>query len=130
MTPSVYDVLMGDAVLADVVRPTGEQGLWLAPANYGLAGAQVDSGPVLPSKLADRRGRYSVPGSCRPSTGSITVLTEPFGHSHITGNPPMPVVNTEAAGEGGENGRNSILKCGEAGANPDRCGRGLCGRRV
>ena len=80
VTPSVYDVLMGDAVLADVVRPTGEQGLWLAPANQGLAGAQVelveapDRDLRLRAALAPALDRYGlILLDCPPSLGVLTL---------------------------------------------------------
>ena len=78
--PSVYDALLGEAPLADVVRPTGEQGLWLAPASYGLAGAQVelvdapDRDLRLREALAPVRDRYAlVLLDCPPSLGLLTL---------------------------------------------------------
>src|SRR3954454_21532162 len=39
---SVYEVLLGEASLADVIIPTDVQGLDLAPADRILSGAQVE----------------------------------------------------------------------------------------
>lgn len=39
---TTYDVLMGEARLADIVQPTGVPGLMLAPAGVDLAGAEAE----------------------------------------------------------------------------------------
>lgn len=40
--PSLYEVLLGKAPLADVIRPTGVPGLFVAPASVDLAGAEQE----------------------------------------------------------------------------------------
>jgi len=78
--PSVYEALMGEAALAEVVRPTEEKGLWLAPASYGLAGAQVELVDLpdrelrLREALAPVRETYQlIVLDCPPSLGLLTV---------------------------------------------------------
>src|SRR5438067_13312114 len=51
---STYDVLLGDASLADVIIPTAVEGLDLAPAVRALSGAQVEL-----VELADREHRLA-----------------------------------------------------------------------
>jgi chromosome partitioning protein len=80
VTPSVYEALLGAAPLATTVRPTDEQGLWLAPANYALAGAQVelvdapDRELRLRQALAPLRNAYAlIILDCPPSLGLLTL---------------------------------------------------------
>src|SRR5436309_3183294 len=50
--PSVYDVLVDDRPLADVVRPVNEMpGLFCAPATIDLAGAEIELVPVAAREL-------------------------------------------------------------------------------
>src|SRR3954471_12767017 len=48
---SVYDALLGDVAMADVIRPTDITTLWVAPANTDLVGAEIEL------ITADRRER-------------------------------------------------------------------------
>jgi len=47
--PSVYTMLTGNHSFADVMQPTGHEGLWIAPTNLDLTGAE--------SELANEIGR-------------------------------------------------------------------------
>jgi chromosome partitioning protein len=77
---TVYDVLVGDAQLQDVVVPTEIEHLWLAPAGPDLAGATVELPRIAGSEtrlrdaLALVRDRYAFTLlDCPPSLGPLTV---------------------------------------------------------
>jgi chromosome partitioning protein len=77
---TVYDVLVGDTALAEVVRPTDIEHLWLAPAGPDLAGASVELPRIAGSEtrlrgaLGDVRDRYAFTLlDCPPSLGPLTV---------------------------------------------------------
>jgi chromosome partitioning protein len=80
--PSVYDVLVEDRPLADVVRPAGEMpGLYCAPATIDLAGAEIELVPVVARELRLIRALRNYDTSqldyvfvdCPPSLGLLTV---------------------------------------------------------
>jgi chromosome partitioning protein len=77
---TVYDVLTGSVTIADVVRPTGIDGLSIVPAGPDLAGANVElprisgSATLLRDALLDVRDQYAfVLVDCPPSLGPLTV---------------------------------------------------------
>ena len=79
-TPSVYDVLIGDAAAEDAIASTGIANLDLLPAHPDLAGANVElpresgSERRLRDALAPIRDRYAyVLLDCPPSLGPLTV---------------------------------------------------------
>ena len=79
-TPSVYDVLAGDATLADAIRPTTIAHLSMVPATPDLAGANVELPRIegfehrLRDALASVRDRYDFTIlDCPPSLGPLTV---------------------------------------------------------
>jgi chromosome partitioning protein len=77
---TVYDVLVGETPLPEVIRETEIKHLWLAPAGPDLAGATVEL-PRMPgseARLRDAltgvRDRYSFTMlDCPPSLGPLTV---------------------------------------------------------
>jgi chromosome partitioning protein len=77
---TIYDVLVGSAKLADIVRPTGIDRLSVVPAGPDLAGANVELPRIAGSEtrlreaLVDVRGRYAFTLlDCPPSLGPLTV---------------------------------------------------------
>lgn len=78
--PTVYDVLIGDAALADVVLPTAIERLSLVPSGPDLAGATVEL-PRMPGSeirlrdaLGPVRDQYGFTMlDCPPSLGPLTV---------------------------------------------------------
>ena len=82
-TPSVYEVLSGDATLADVIQECPEvPGLWTAPATIDLAGAEIELvaqvareyrlARAIDALLAVRPFEY-VLLDCPPSLGLLTL---------------------------------------------------------
>lgn len=78
--PSIYDVLSGDATMADAIKPTGIEHLSLVPASPDLAGASVElpriesSEQRLREALAPVRERFAfIILDCPPSLGPLTV---------------------------------------------------------
>jgi chromosome partitioning protein len=77
--PSVYDVLTGDAALADV-RMKIDENLWLIPAHLDLAAAEVELSSevgrevILRDKLAQDTERFDyLVADCPPSLGVLTI---------------------------------------------------------
>ena len=78
--PSVYDVLSGEATMAEAVRATGIDHLSIVPASPDLAGASVElprieeSETRLRDALAEIRDDYTFTIlDCPPSLGPLTV---------------------------------------------------------
>ena len=82
-TPSIYDVLIGESALAEVLQPCPEiPGLWTAPATIDLAGAEIELvaqvareyrlSRAVDALLAERSFDY-VFLDCPPSLGLLTL---------------------------------------------------------
>jgi chromosome partitioning protein len=77
---SVYDALIGDVEMADIIRPTEVKGLFIAPATTDLAGAEIE---LVAAEGRERRLATLVNGvvgqfdyiliDCPPSLGILTI---------------------------------------------------------
>ena len=77
---SIYDALVGDVALADVIRPTDITTLFVAPANADLVGAEIELITaerrewILADALATVKDRFDyVVIDCPPSLGMLTL---------------------------------------------------------
>jgi chromosome partitioning protein len=77
---SVYDVLLNDVALEDIIEPTSLKNLFVAPATIDLAGAEIELVPVMSRELKLKkaidqvRDQYDlVLIDCPPSLGLLTV---------------------------------------------------------
>jgi chromosome partitioning protein len=79
---SVYDVLVEERLLAEIVRPAGEMpGLFCAPATIDLAGAEIELVPMVARELRLAKALRAYDTSeldyifvdCPPSLGLLTV---------------------------------------------------------
>ena len=77
---SVYDVILHDVPVEDVIEPTTLRNLFVVPATIDLAGAEIELVPVFSRELRLRRALETVEADfdfllidCPPSLGLLTV---------------------------------------------------------
>jgi chromosome partitioning protein len=77
---SIYDVMLHDTPIEDVIEPTTLRNLFVVPATIDLAGAEIELVPVFSRELRLRRALEPVESDfdyilidCPPSLGLLTV---------------------------------------------------------
>jgi chromosome partitioning protein len=77
---SVYNVILHDVPMEDVIEPTTLRNLFVVPATIDLAGAEIELVPVFSRELRLRRALESIEADfdfvlvdCPPSLGLLTV---------------------------------------------------------
>jgi chromosome partitioning protein len=77
---SIYDVILHDVPIEDVIEPTTLRNLFAVPATIDLAGAEIELVPVFSRELRLRRALENVAADfdyilidCPPSLGLLTV---------------------------------------------------------
>jgi chromosome partitioning protein len=77
---SIYDVILHDVPIEDVIEPTTLKNLFVVPATIDLAGAEIELVPVFSRELRLKKGLEPIIGDfdfvlidCPPSLGLLTV---------------------------------------------------------
>lgn len=77
---TIYDVLIGESTLSEIIQPTTENNLFLAPSDINLVGAEIELVSednrefILSKAIATVKNVYDyIILDCQPSLGIITV---------------------------------------------------------
>ncbi len=88
--PTVYDVLLEELPFAEVVLPTPQERLMIAPASTDLAGAEVELVPAMAREYRLKRTLESAAGAydfviidCPPSLGLLTINALAAAHEAL-----------------------------------------------
>ena len=80
LSASIYDVLLHDVPLSECIQSTSVEGLFVAPSNLDLAGAEIELVPAFSREHRLRKALESVHGDydfviidCPPSLGLLTI---------------------------------------------------------
>jgi chromosome partitioning protein len=78
LTPTTYELLLGNASLEQTIKPTERRGLYILPANANLAAAEIELVGMMQRELALKKALQTAAYSyvvidCPPALGLLTI---------------------------------------------------------